>query len=110
MPRRPVFTWSCFRGCRAKIHQSLAKRKVADYHDGGGELKEVVEGCVFVDRTRVETLQPTQTTAGGEEMEVGVEGDTEAGGQIRTVGVSLSSVHGLGEIPVRIISTLYKAL
>lgn len=71
---------------------------------------KVVEAGVFVDRAGVETLQPAQTTAGGEEMEVGIEGDKEAGGQIRTVGVSLSSVHGLGEIPVRIISTLCKAL
>lgn len=29
VPRRPVFTWGCFRACRAKIHQSLAKRKVS---------------------------------------------------------------------------------
>lgn len=28
VPRRPVFTWGCFRACRSKIHQSLAKRKV----------------------------------------------------------------------------------
>lgn len=26
--RNSVFTWGCFRACRARIHQSLAKRKV----------------------------------------------------------------------------------
>lgn len=25
---RSLFTWGCFRACRARIHQSLAKRKV----------------------------------------------------------------------------------
>lgn len=27
-PRPNVFTWGCFRACRAKIHHTLAKRKV----------------------------------------------------------------------------------
>ncbi|RZC32644.1 Rapsyn N domain containing protein, partial [Asbolus verrucosus] len=27
-PRPPVFTWGCFRACRARIYQSIAKRKV----------------------------------------------------------------------------------
>ncbi|GJQ81794.1 hypothetical protein Trydic_g5975 [Trypoxylus dichotomus] len=27
-PRPSVFTWGCFRACRAKIHHTLAKRKV----------------------------------------------------------------------------------
>nr|XP_022912056.1 43 kDa receptor-associated protein of the synapse homolog [Onthophagus taurus] len=27
-PRSPFFTWGCFSGCRSKIHQALAKRKV----------------------------------------------------------------------------------
>ena len=27
-PRPPLFTWGCFRACRARIYHSIAKRKV----------------------------------------------------------------------------------
>lgn len=57
-----------------------------------------------VDRTRVEAIQSTQTTAGGAEMEIRIESDKEARGQIRSVGLPISSLYGLGEVQVRFIS------
>jgi hypothetical protein len=40
-PRRPVFTWGCFRACRARIYQSIAKRKVSERR-AATECQEIV--------------------------------------------------------------------